>query len=40
MSFILDEDEALRNLLKNLTVTDQKSVTEAGPTRGVGVWFG
>ena len=40
MSFLLDEDEALRNLLKDMTVTDQKSVTEAGATRKVGVWFG
>ena len=40
MSFLLDEDEALRNLLKDMTVTDQKSVTEAGAQRKVGVWFG
>lgn len=40
MTFLLDEDEALRNLLKGMTVTDQKSVTEEGPTRNVGVWFG
>ena len=40
MTFLLSEDEALRNLLKDLTVTDQKSVTEEGPTRKVGVWFG
>jgi len=40
MSFLLDEDEALRNLLKDMVVTDQKSVTEEGPTRTVGVWFG
>jgi hypothetical protein len=40
MSFLLDEDEALRNLLKDMTVTDQKSVTEEGATRKVGVWFG
>ena len=40
MSFLLDEDEALRNLLKDLVVTDQKSVTEEGPQRKVGVWFG
>jgi hypothetical protein len=40
MSFLLSEDEALRNLLKDMTVTDQKSVTEEGPTRKVGVWFG
>ena len=40
MSFLLDEDEALRNLLKDMIVTDQKSVTGAGATRTVGVWFG
>lgn len=40
MSFLLDEDEALRNLLKDMVVTDQKSVTEEGPQRKVGVWFG
>jgi hypothetical protein len=40
MSFLLDEDEALRNLLKDMVVNDQKSVTEDGPQRKVGVWFG
>jgi hypothetical protein len=40
MSFLLEEDEALRNLLKDMVVTDQKSVTEDGPQRKVGVWFG
>lgn len=40
MNFLLDEDEALRNLLKDMVVTDQKSVTEEGPQRKVGVWFG
>jgi hypothetical protein len=40
MTFLLDEDEALRNLLKDMVVTDQKSVTEDGPQRKVGVWFG
>ena len=40
MSFLLAEDEAIRNLLLGMTVTDQKSVTESGPTRTVGVWFG
>jgi hypothetical protein len=40
MTFLLDEDEALRNLLKDMVVTDQKSVTEQGPQRKVGVWFG
>ena len=40
MSFLLDEDEAIRDLLVGMTVTDQKSVTNVGPTRNVGVWFG
>jgi hypothetical protein len=40
MSFLLEEDEALRNLLKDMYVTDQKSVTEDGPQRKVGIWFG
>jgi|688.fasta_scaffold05250_3 hypothetical protein len=40
MSFLLAEDEAVRNLLLGMTVTDQKSVTEEGSTRNVGVWFG
>jgi len=40
MSFLLAEDEAIRNLLLGMTVTDQQSVTEEGPTRSVGVWFG
>jgi len=40
MSFLLDEDEALRNLLKNMYVTDQKSTTNNVATRSVGVWFG
>jgi hypothetical protein len=40
MAFLLDEDEALRNLLKNMYVTDQKSVTDNVATRSVGVWFG
>ena len=40
MNFLLDEDEALRNLLLGMVVTDQKSVTEEGPQRKVGVWFG
>lgn len=40
MSFLLDEDEALRDLLVGMIVTDQKSVTNVGPTRNVGVWFG
>ena len=40
MSFILDEDKAIRDLLMGMVVTDQRSVTEEGPTRQVGVWFG
>lgn len=40
MTFLLSEDEALRNLLKDMVVTDQKSTTEQGPQRKVGVWFG
>ena len=40
MTFLISEDEALRNLLKDMTVTDQKSASENGPTRKVGVWFG
>jgi hypothetical protein len=40
MSFLLAEDEALRNLLKGMTVTDQKAASEAETARTVGVWFG
>jgi hypothetical protein len=40
VTFLLSEDEALRNLLKDMVVTDQKSVTEAGPQRKVKVYFG
>lgn len=32
MSFLLDEDEALRNLLKEMTVTDQKASSAAAKT--------
>ena len=39
MTFLLSEDEALRNLLKGLVVTDQKATGEGTP-RNVGVWFG
>lgn len=35
----LAEDEALKNLLKNMVVTDQRANSE-GATRPVGVWFG
>ena len=40
MTFLLSEDEALRNLLKGMVVTDQKSVTPDGPQRNVKVYFG
>ena len=40
MTFLLNEDEALRNLLKGLTVTDQKAASSQETTRAVGVWFG
>ena len=40
MTFILSEDKALRNLLKGLTVTDQKADGGTGATRAVNVWFG
>ena len=40
MTFLLNEDEALRNLLKGLTVTDQKAASLQETTRAVGVWFG
>lgn len=39
MSFLLSEDKALRELLQNLTVSDQKS-ENVNATRQVGVWFG
>ena len=39
MTFLLSEDESLRNLLKDMTVTDQKA-TGNGTPRKVGVWFG
>ena len=39
MTFLLSEDEALRNLLKDMVVTDQKATGTATP-RKVGVWFG
>jgi hypothetical protein len=35
MTFIISEDEALRNMLTGMTVSDNKN-----PTRPVGVWFG
>ena len=39
MTFLLSEDEAIRNLLKGLVVTDQKATGTDTP-RNVGVWFG
>jgi hypothetical protein len=39
MTFLLAEDEALRNLLKDVVVTDQKATGTETP-RKVGVWFG
>lgn len=39
MTFLISEDEALRNLLKGMVVTDQKA-TGNGTPRNVGVWFG
>lgn len=39
MTFLLAEDEALRNLLKDMVVTDQKATGTETP-RKVGVWFG
>lgn len=39
MTFLLSEDEAIRNLLKDMTVTDQKATGTETP-RKVGVWFG
>lgn len=35
MTFLISEDEALRDLLKGMTVSDNKEAT-----RSVGVWFG
>lgn len=40
MTFLLSEDQALRDLLLNMTVTDQKAATTVGGTRKVSVWFG
>jgi hypothetical protein len=39
MTFLLSEDEAIRNLLKDMVVTDQKATGDGTP-RKVGVWFG
>jgi len=40
MTFLLSEDQALRDLLKGMVVTDQKSDATGTATRNVGVWFG
>ena len=40
MTFLLSEDEALRNLLLGLTVHDQKATTGADTVRSVKVYFG
>ena len=40
MTFLLSEDNALRNLLTGMVVTDQKSDASGSATRDVGVWFG
>ena len=41
MTFLLSEDEAIRNKMKGMLVTDQKTVDNGGnATRAVGVWFG
>jgi hypothetical protein len=40
MNFLLDEDEAIRNLLKEMVVTDQKAASTPETLRKVGVWFG
>lgn len=40
MTFLLAEDEAIRNLLTGMSVTDQKSTGAGSTTRNVGVWFG
>jgi hypothetical protein len=39
MTFMLNEDKALRVLMQNLSVSDQKS-ENSNTTRPVGVWFG
>lgn len=40
MNFLLNEDEALKNLLSGMTVTDQKAGSTQATTRAVRVWFG
>jgi hypothetical protein len=39
MTFLLSEDEALKNRLQGMTVNDQRSENDEVP-RAVGVWFG
>lgn len=40
MTFLLSEDKALRDLLVDMVVTDQKAASTQATTRKVGVWFG
>lgn len=40
MTFLLSEDKAVRDLLTDMYVTDQKSVDNGGTHRKVAVWFG
>jgi hypothetical protein len=40
MTFLLSEDKALRDLLVDMVVTDQKASSTQETTRNVGVWFG
>jgi hypothetical protein len=40
MTFLLSEDDALKNLLKGIVVTDQKAATNQTTTRNVDVRFG
>lgn len=40
MTFLLSEDDALKTLLKGMTVVDQKSASSQETVRNVGVWFG
>jgi hypothetical protein len=40
VTFLLSEDEALRNKLVGMVVTDQKASTNVDGNRKVGVWFG
>jgi hypothetical protein len=40
LSFLLDEDYAIRKILQGITVTDQAADGTIKPARQVGVWFG